>query len=453
MMARRVSVSLSRREEAMKRSSGKPEERHTLPKNFRKLSVVERREKLRALCGEDTLEWDAISSSPELLELADLMVESAVGWLPVPLGIVTGLLVDGRKIIVPLAVEEPSVVAAASYAGSILARSGGLTTWATDPLMETQVFLEEVTPEGETAILSQRRELQTELEEQLTSLTARGGGFRKMEVSRLPESGLVRVQVTVDVQDAMGANILNTAAESLKPRLESISGGKALMAILSNAAVERRAGARFSLPLERLAPLAGSGFSAAEIGRRIALACTVAGEDESRAVTHNKGIMNGITSLALATGNDARAIEAAAHAWAGRTGRYRPLSRFSLSEGALEGELELPLAFASVGGAVGFHPATRLCLKLLGNPDGRSLARLAAAVGLVQNFAALLALVTEGIQKGHMKLHATRLAYLAGARGREIQAVADRLSREGAFRLGDAQRILNSLRELREKQG
>jgi hydroxymethylglutaryl-CoA reductase len=258
---------------------------------------------------------------------------------------------------------------------------------------------------------------------------------------------MVRVQFSVDVQDAMGANILNTAAESLKPKLESISGGKALMAILSNAAAERRAGARFSLPLKKLSPLGRAGFSAPEIGRRIVLACTVAGEDESRAVTHNKGIMNGITSLALATGNDARAIEAAAHAWAGRTGRYRPLSRFSVSEGALTGELELPLAFASVGGAVGFHPATRLCLKLLGTPDGRSLARLAAAVGLVQNFAALLALVTEGIQKGHMKLHATRLAYLAGARGREIRGVAERLSREGVFRLVDAERILKTLRK------
>jgi hydroxymethylglutaryl-CoA reductase len=260
----------------------------------------------------------------------------------------------------------------------------------------------------------------------------------------------VRVDLRIDVRDAMGANILNSAAEHLRPYLEQLCGGRALMCILGNAAEERRAGARFALPLEALpqaaGPQGGMAPSCKELARRIVSAGELAREDPQRAVTHNKGIMNGITSLALATMNDTRAVEAAAHAWAARDGRYRSLSSYRCDGRTLEGELELPLPLATVGGAVGFHPASRLALKVLGRPDARRLARIAAALGLAQNLAALLALVSGGIQRGHMRYHAARLAYQAGARGGEVRLVAERLAARRAFNREEAAAELRRLR-------
>ncbi len=244
----------------------------------------------------------------------------------------------------------------------------------------------------------------------------------------------------------MGANVLNTAAEGIRGTLERLTGGRAVMAILSNAARERRAGARFRLPVGRLDPLAPAGMDGAEVARRVVLAARIASEDPDRAVTHNKGILNGISSVALATFNDTRAVEAAAHAWAGRDGRYRPLSEYRLSAGVLEGSLELPLALGTVGGAVRFHPASRLALRILGHPDSRRLCRIAAAVGLAQNLAALLALVTEGIQRGHMKYHAARLAWAAGARGPEVRRVVRLMDRASVFTAEEARRALRAVR-------
>jgi hydroxymethylglutaryl-CoA reductase len=221
------------------------------------------------------------------------------------------------------------------------------------------------------------------------------------------------------------------------------------MCILSNACRDRRAGARFSLPLSRLAALGSGGIGAEEVARRIVLASEIAFQDEERAITHNKGIMNGISAVTLATMNDTRAVEAAAHAWAARSGSYRPLSRFVLAESgqALEGEIELPLALGSLGGAVGFHPASRLSLRILGHPDARRLSRIAAALGLAQNFAAVLALVTGGIQRGHMRYHAARLAYQAGARGGEVRRVAEELSKSGVFSREQAAAVFRRLRQ------
>jgi hydroxymethylglutaryl-CoA reductase len=265
-------------------------------------------------------------------------------------------------------------------------------------------------------------------------------------VLRLQDTGILRVDVLMDVRDAMGANVLNTVAESLRAPLEQWSGGQCLMCILSNAARQRRALAGFSLPVERLRAVAGSAYTPEQVARRIVRAGELARDDDERAVTHNKGIMNGISSLALATMNDTRAVEAAAHAWACRDGRYRSLSDYRLRDGRLEGRLELPLAFGTVGGAVSFHPASRLALRLLGNPDSAGLARIGAALGLAQNLAALLALVTGGIQRGHMRYHAARLAYKAGARGEEIRAVADRLGERMLFSTEEAERALRRLR-------
>ncbi len=421
-----------------------------IPERFSRLDLEERRRLLEMQSiAED---WAAVSAGPELAALADIMVEGAVGSLPVPLGLAAGFLVDGRELAVPMAVEEPSVIAAASFAARLIRRGGGFTTWATDPVMRAQVFLERVPPGGELRVAPREAELRERLDVLQASLRARGGGYCGLEVARLPRTGLVRVDLLIDVRDAMGANILNTAAEHLRPRLEELTGGKALMGILSNAARERRAGARFALPLELLR-VRGAGTEGAEVGqaageaaRRIVLAAELAREDPSRAVTHNKGIMNGISALALATMNDTRAIEAAAHAWAAREGGYRGLSKYACDGQTLEGSLELPLPFAAVGGAVGFHPASRLALGILGNPDGQGLARIAAALGLAQNFAALLALVTGGIQRGHMKLHAARLAWQAGARGAEVRPVAERLSAAAQYTREAAARVLAELR-------
>ncbi len=421
------------------------------PERFHRLSLAERREALHSRAEAEGEEWEAIDAGPALNELADLMVESAVGCLPLPLGLATGFLIDGQPTVIPMAVEEPSVIAAASFAARIVRRGGGFTTWATEPVMRAQLFLEGVPAGAELRLPAAEGEIRERLDAVQPSLKARGGGFRGLEVCRLPETGLVRVDLRIDVRDAMGANILNSAAEHLRSYVEKLCGGRALMCILGNAAQERRAGARFVLPLGALPQAGGrqggSDLSRDELARRIVAAGELAREDPQRAVTHNKGIMNGIASLALATMNDARAVEAAAHAWAARDGQYRALSSYRFDGQALEGELELPLPMATVGGAVGFHPASRLALKVLGLPDGRRLARIAAALGLAQNLAALLALVSGGIQRGHMRYHAARLAYQAGARGTEIRLVAERLAARRAFSREEAALELRRLRE------
>lgn len=417
-----------------------------LPESFRKLSLGERQEVLRACCAPEAEEWQAITAAAGAADLADIMVEAAVGSLPLPLGLATGFLIDGQEVTVPMAVEEPSVIAAASHAARVIRRGGGFQTWATEPLMTAQVFLEGSGPGSDRDLEAAAGELGQAVDAAMPGMAARGGGFRALRAGFLAgqglPGGLLRVDLVLDVRDAMGANLLNTAVERLRPELERRSGGRVLMSVLSNEALERRAGARFALPVSRLAPLAPAGMSAADVARRVELAGRVAREDRGRAVTHNKGIMNGITALALATMNDTRALEAAAHAWASREGPYRALSEFVVRDGRLEGSLELPLALATVGGAVGFHPASRLALRVLGFPDARRLARIAAALGLAQNFAAVLALVTRGIQHGHMKYHAARLAYQAGARGPEVRAVAERIAAGGEFSRQAAQAAL-----------
>jgi len=419
-----------------------------LPEGFRKLDAAQRRERLAVLLGGRNAreDFEATGRDETLVELSGLMVESSIGYAPIPLGIANGFMIDGRRLDIPMATEEPSVIAAASYAARLVAKGGGFSTSATDPIMGTQVFLEGVDSGGEARLRAAETRIRALMEPLLGSLPARGGGYRAMRVARLPETGLVRVDFSIDVRDAMGANILNTAAEGVCPLLEELSGGSRLLCILSNAATERRGRANFALPLPILASVTGSLEKAEDRARRIVLATRLADEDPSRAVTHNKGIMNGISALALATFNDCRSIEAAAHAWAARDGSYRSLSSFRVEEGCLRGELELPLSFGTVGGAAAFHPASRLALDLLGRPGAQALARIAAALGLAQNLAALLALVSGGIQRGHMRHHAPRLAYLAGARGGEVALVAAALAAEQSYNLVAAGQALDRLR-------
>jgi hydroxymethylglutaryl-CoA reductase len=422
----------------------KQPEKTFLPAGFRKLDATARAEAVRRIFAIPEDEWKGISCASEQLELLDVMVESAIGCVPFPLGLADGFLIDGVEVLVPMAAEEPSIVSAASYAAHLIRDDGGFTTWASEPLMTGQVFLESVSAHGEQSLKNSGAELRQALEAPLASLSARGGGFRSFQVTRLP-SGRVRVDLVIDVRDALGANRLNTTAEGLRPLLERIGGGHVLMAILTNAATQRLAGARFSIPIDRLAHGLPAGMSAEVAARRVAAASEVAQEDPTRAVTHNKGIMNGIASLALATMNDTRAVEAAAHLWAARDGHYRGLSRFTTNDGKLTGEIELPLPMASAGGSVDFHPAARASMRILGNPDAVRLSRIAAAVGLAQNLAAVFAIVTHGIQKGHMKYHSARLAYQAGARGADVRRLAERLSSAGTMDLASATNLLKSL--------
>lgn len=338
-------------------------------------------------------------------ELADLLVENAVGWMPFPLGVASGLVVNGTSYEVPLATEEPSVVAAVSYAASIAARSGGFRAGSADPIMRAQVFLEGASDDAEARLEAHRAALEAEARTHLTSMERRGGGLRGLSMGWLDGLKVAVVRLDVDVRDAMGANLLNTLAEAITPSLEKSLGGKKLLAILSNDASLRPSWAEVELPVTALAK---PSFSGAEMARRIALASAVAQVDPQRAVTHNKGIMNGITALALATANDTRALEAAVHSSAAASGVYRGLSRWTVEGEVLRGRLEVPLALATVGGSVGIHPQARMTLQMLGNPSSPQLCAVAAALGLAQNFAALFALTGEGIQRGHMALHDRR---------------------------------------------
>jgi hydroxymethylglutaryl-CoA reductase len=417
----------------------------TFPANFRKLDVTVRQQiwQQQYLVTDD--ERAIAHGGIAAAELADLMVEASVGFLAVPLGIASGFWVDGCPYHLPLAVEEPSVIAAAGYAATIIGKAGGFITTAGEPLVQSFVYLESVDASGEQRLVAARDRLEAELAPVLAGLTRRGGGLRGIRVYRLAETALVALELNIDVRNAMGANIVNTAAETLKPMAESISGGRALMCILSNATPERRAQASFNLPFSVLQPYC-RGLKAEDAARRIVLATALANEDPARAVTHNKGIMNGIASLALATMNDTRAIEAAAHAWSCRSGKLHSLTSYTIDGNTLCGTIDVPLAFATVGGSVDLHPVARACLRLLGDPDSMKLARLAAALGLAQNFAALLALVSGGIQGGHMRLHSARLAYKAGARGQHTRQIAERLALRNTYTLDAAKEELAALK-------
>lgn len=423
-------------------------------RQFRRYDIHQRR---RLLAADTVLQlkksdFDATSADSELLDLADVMVENAVGFTPVPLGIGRNFLIDGMKVNIPMATEEPSVIAAASYAAGIIARHGGFETWSSDPIIDAHVYLEYPQDAYPTAdeqdeiakrIMQSENDLQMHTHSFLQTMTARGGGYRGISLTWLPEVFCLRAQVQIDVRDAMGANIANSIAESLKQPLAELSGARGLLAILSNQGASRRAGARFSIPVESLGR---GGFSGLEHAQRICALVNIADADPARAVTHNKGIMNGISAFALATANDTRAIEAGAHAWASRSGQYRSLSQFSIEDGMLCGSLEMPLAIGTVGGATNFHPAARTALQIVGSNNAQNLARFAAALGLAQNFAALSALAGEGIQQGHMGLHGGRLAYSVGARGPEIPAVKAGLQKLGKYNSESAVQILKQVR-------
>ena len=413
-----------------------------LPPGFRRLPLAARQAALAAAVGGELPA--ALCGDAETNALADLLVENAVGAFPLPLGLATGFRVDGEELIVPLATEEASVVAAASYAARLLdggPDGAGIRTAADPPIATAQLFLEQTRPDAETAVAAAEAEIAALVDGAVATLAARGGGFRGLSAARRRDA--LKVEIDLDVRDAMGANKVNTAGEAARPLLERLTGGRLLMAIVTNASRRALVRAAAQTPCARLAR---GGYSGAEVAQRMVRAAAVAAADHDRAVTHNKGVLNGIAALAQATGNDTRAVEAAAHGWAAAGGGYAPLTHYHVAGGDLHCRLECPLPLGTVGGAVGLHPVSRLALRILGNPDSRRLAAIAAAVGLAQNFAALRALVTEGIQHGHMRLHAERLAFSAGARGAEVAAVAAALADRGPMDLPASCRLLQAQR-------
>ncbi|MEP1209301.1 MAG: hydroxymethylglutaryl-CoA reductase, degradative [Rhizobiaceae bacterium] len=379
------------------------------------------------------------------LNVANGMIENVIGKFELPLGVATNFCVNGKDYLVPMAVEEPSVVAAASHMAKLARGCGGFQASATDPIMRGQIQLLQVsdTEAAKQRIFDHRDELIELANSRDQMLVSLGGGCKDLEVhifNDTPIGPMVVVHLLVDVRDAMGANAVNSMAEFLAPRIEAITGGKVRLRILSNLADKRLV--RASVKLTATALDKGD-LSGAEVAQGIVEACALAIVDPYRATTHNKGIMNGIDPVVVATGNDWRAIEAGAHAFAARSGRYTSLTRWEVDrDGNLSGSIELPLALGLVGGATKTHPAARAALKLMDVSSATELAQVTAAVGLAQNLAALRALATEGIQRGHMALHARNIAIAAGADGGDIDRIARAMAADGDVSVDRAKHLL-----------
>lgn len=428
-----------------------------------KLTLTERLQKLAEyadLTDDDLAALDAGLS----VEQAEAMIENVVGRYALPLGIATNFLINGHEVVVPMAVEEPSIVAGVSYAAKLARAGGGFKTGSSEPVMIAQVQLLDVMDLEEAAarLVAAESEILAAANRPHPTIQRLGGGAKGLECRPLPDTPagpMLIIHVLYDCRDAMGANAVNTAAEAVAPLIEQITGGRANLRILSNLSDRRTARAECLIPVEQLA---WRGVPGEQVARSIFEAWAFAAADPYRAATHNKGIMNGIDAVAVATGNDWRALEAGAHAYAARSGRYTSLTEWSLvatdNENSgkrrarrnlrtspvpfsssrppsfLRGVLEMPLSVGTVGGATKAHPTARLSMKILGQPDARTLAEIMVAVGLAQNLAAVRALATEGIQRGHMRLHARQVALAAGAQGAQVQEIADKLVAEGNIR-------------------
>ncbi|MGW6014385.1 hydroxymethylglutaryl-CoA reductase, degradative [Streptomyces sp. NPDC055210] len=378
------------------------------------------------------------------VELADHMIENVVGVMELPVGVATNFVVNGRDVLVPMASEEASVVAAASNSAKVARAHGGFFTSSTEPVMQAQVQIIGVRdPEaGRLRLLEARQELVELADAQDPKLVEFGGGVRDISVRVVPSRAgtYVVAHLHVDVRDAMGANAVNTMAEAVAVRAGQIAGGRTLLRILTNKADQRLSRARAVFDAEAL-----GGESVVD---DIVHAAALAEADPYRAATHNKGIMNGISAVVLATGNDTRAVEAGAHSHAiSATGRYTSMSRFEKdADGNVVGTLELPMPVGLVGGATKLHPVAQASIALLGVTTATQLAEIIVAVGLAQNFGAVRALATEGIQRGHMSLHARNVALTAGASAEEVPALVARLVADKQVRADHAQRVLAEMR-------
>ncbi|MCC6298435.1 MAG: hydroxymethylglutaryl-CoA reductase, degradative [Anaerolineales bacterium] len=421
--------------------------------NFYKLTLDQRRVQLADAAGLSPFELTPFSD-PLAPDVASHMVENVVGTFSLPLGIALNFQVNGRDVLVPMIIEEPSVVAGASFMAKLARAGGGFTATSTEPLMigQLQVLDVENVEKAAERILANKAELMAHVDAAESSLKSRGGGARDLEVRIIPESPIGKflvVHLIYDVRDAMGANAVNTACERLAPKVEAIAGGRVHLRILSNLTDKRMAKAMCRIPVKELEFVGRdniSTYTGEKVRDGIIEAWAFAASDPYRAATHNKGIMNGVDPVVIATGNDWRAVEAGAHAYAARTGRYTSLSTWSKdNDGNLIGELEMPMAVGIVGGATKVHPAAQAALKLMEVKTANELAEIIVSVGLAQNMAALRALATEGIQRGHMSLHARQVAVAAGATGELIEKVASQMAEERIVRIDRAKEILKGL--------
>ncbi|NNJ13556.1 hydroxymethylglutaryl-CoA reductase, degradative [Chloroflexales bacterium ZM16-3] len=382
------------------------------------------------------------------IERADKMIENVVGTYNLPLGIATNFRINGRDHLIPMVVEEPSIVAGASYAARMVRAGGGFTASTSDPLMIGQVQLVHVAAPSSARhdILARKGEILRLANAQSRSLVGLGGGARDVEVHLFPTSPMGAMLVThliVDCRDAMGANAINSMCEAIAPLLEEITGGRAYLRILSNLSDRRLARARCVVPVSALER---DGISGEDVAEGIMWAYAFAAVDPYRAATHNKGILNGVDPVIVATGNDWRAIEAGAHAYASRSGQYTSLSTWERdAEGNLVGTLEMPMAVGIVGGATKVHPAAQAALKLLHVGSANELAQICACAGLASNLAAMRALSTEGIQQGHMGLHARQIAMAAGAHAHQIDEIARRMVEERNIKPARAEELVAEL--------
>ena len=399
---------------------------------FYEKAIEERQEIVKEFAGLSEEEAAQLKNFGALgKERAQQMIENVVAGFELPMGIATNFYINGEPKLIPMVLEEPSVVAAASNAAKL---SEGFETSSSEPIMIGQIQMVKVKNAGKAvkAIKKKEKELIEKAMAVDSTLVKFGGGPRKIEARAI--KGMLIVHLLVDVRDAMGANAVNTMCERISPVLEEITGGKARLRILSNLAVHRTAKAKAVWKKEKI------GGEAIEA---ILDAYKFAAADQFRATTHNKGIMNGVDAVAIATGNDFRAVEAGAHSFAAYKKKYSPLTKFYKNKsGDLVGEIELPLAVGTVGGATKTHPTAKIAVKILGVKGAQELAEIMAAVGLANNFAAMRALATEGIQRGHMKLHAKNIAIQAGAEGTKVEEIAKQLAEEKNINVGRAKEII-----------
>ena len=410
-----------------------------------KMSLEDRVRFVKEFAGLTEEEASLLGQSSVLgLETAERMIENVIGTFELPLGLVPNMQVNGREVLIPIAVEESSVVAAMANAGKMARSGGGFFASTSGPLMIAQIQCVNLSDPfaAKQRILERTEEIIQLCNEQDPILVKLGGGCREVEVRVLDSAvgPMVVTHIIVDTRDAMGANAVNTMAETLAPYIERWTGGRVFLRILSNLADRRLARARCLVKKEVIPP-------GPEVIDGIVTAWAFADADPYRAATHNKGIMNGISALVIATGNDFRAIEAGAHAYAASTGRYRSLTKWEKNqEGDLVGSIEIPMAMGLIGGATAIHPLAKLAIKILGVETAAELAEITAAAGLCQNLAAVRVLSAEGVQRGHMNLHAKNMAIQAGAEGAEIETVAERLIAGGKVRADLAEQYLAELR-------
>lgn len=416
---------------------------------FYKRTLAERAALVGQWAGLDTLDQATLLGMAGLnATQADQMIENVIGIYALPLGVATNFLINGRDYLIPMVVEEPSIVAGVSLAARLIRAGGGFVTSSDDPVMIGQIQVLDV-PDVYIAagqVMAIKDRLLEEANCCDLTITNLGGGARGLEVRPLldtPAGPMLIVHLLLDVRDAMGANTINTACEKLAPMIEEATGGRVNLRILSNLADHRLATAECIIPADQLAT---EDLSGADVVRGIVEAYAFAAADPYRAATHNKGVMNGMDAVCIATGNDWRALEAGAHAYAARSGHYTSMTQWwADDEGNLRGKLTLPVAVGTVGGATRVHPTAKVAMKILGVQSARELAEVLVSVGLAQNLAAIRALATTGIQAGHMRLHARQMAVAAGASGDLVQRVVDAMIAEGAIRLDRARELVQQM--------